>query len=39
VILVTHDSSIAGRARRIIRIVDGLISDGDGDGAAGGPSA
>ena len=39
VILVTHDSGIAARARRIIRIVDGLISDGDGDGAAGGPSA
>jgi len=39
VILVTHDSGIAARARRVIRIVDGLISDGDGDGAAGGPSA
>jgi putative ABC transport system ATP-binding protein len=27
VILVTHDSNVAGRARRIIRIVDGLIAD------------
>ena len=34
VILVTHDSSIASRARRIIRIVDGLISDGDGAGGS-----
>jgi len=35
VILVTHDSSIAGRARRIIRIVDGLIADGDGEESSG----
>ena len=38
VILVTHDSSIAGRARRIIRIVDGLIADGDGEGDPGSPA-
>ena len=37
VILVTHDSSIAGRARRVIRIVDGLIADGDGDAASPSP--
>jgi putative ABC transport system ATP-binding protein len=28
VILVTHDPSVAQRAGRIIRIVDGLIADG-----------
>ena len=38
VILVTHDSSIAGRARRIIRIVDGLIADGDGEEGSGSPA-
>jgi putative ABC transport system ATP-binding protein len=38
VILVTHDPSVAQRAGRIIRIVDGLIADGapsGSDGAAG----
>jgi len=39
VILVTHDSNIAGRARRIIRIVDGLIADGDGGGDPGSPTS
>ena len=29
VILVTHDANVAARARRVIRIVDGLVEDGD----------
>jgi putative ABC transport system ATP-binding protein len=28
VILVTHDANVAARARRVIRIVDGLVEDG-----------
>jgi macrolide transport system ATP-binding/permease protein len=28
VILVTHDMNVAAHARRIVRIVDGLIADG-----------
>jgi putative ABC transport system ATP-binding protein len=31
VIVVTHDRSVAGHARRVIRIVDGLIADGRAD--------
>jgi putative ABC transport system ATP-binding protein len=30
VILVTHDMNVAAHARRIVRIVDGLIADGPG---------
>ncbi len=29
ILLVTHDATVAGHARRIIRISDGLIADGD----------
>ena len=29
ILLVTHDAAVAGHARRIIRISDGLIADGD----------
>ena len=36
VILVTHDSSVADRARRVIRIVDGLVED---ERATGGQAA
>ena len=35
VILVTHDMQVAGHARRIIQIVDGLIEDGAAPGASG----
>jgi len=35
VILVTHDMSVAAHARRIVRIVDGLIADGPEAEAAG----
>ncbi len=38
VILVTHDSNIAGKARKIIRIVDGLIANGDGRQGPGSPA-
>jgi putative ABC transport system ATP-binding protein len=31
VLLVTHDSTIAAHAHRIIRMVDGLVEDGDPD--------
>jgi putative ABC transport system ATP-binding protein len=31
IILVTHDPAIAARTQRRIRIVDGLVMDGDGD--------
>jgi len=33
VILVTHDNNIAAHASRVIRIVDGLIANGDGAGS------
>jgi putative ABC transport system ATP-binding protein len=36
VILVTHDMSVAAHARRIVRIVDGLIADGPEPEAAAG---
>ena len=31
VILVTHDAAIAAHAHRLVRMVDGLIGDGDAD--------
>jgi len=39
VILVTHDNEVAARARRIIRIVDGLIENGAVPAEAAGVSA
>jgi len=37
VLLVTHDANVATHARRIVRIVDGLVANGaEGDGADGG---
>jgi ABC-type lipoprotein export system ATPase subunit len=39
VILVTHDMSVAAHARRIVRIVDGLIADGPEPEAAAGEQA
>jgi predicted ABC-type transport system involved in lysophospholipase L1 biosynthesis ATPase subunit len=39
VILVTHDMSVAAHARRIVRIVDGLIADGPEPEAAAGELA
>ncbi len=38
VILVTHDPNVAGRARRIIRIVDGLIENEEAPAAPGSSS-
>lgn len=29
IIMITHDSKIAGHARRIVRILDGNIGEGD----------
>ena len=39
VILVTHDMSVAAHARRIVRIVDGLIADEPGPETAAGEMA
>ncbi len=39
VILVTHDRSVASHAERIVRIVDGLVEDGDGTSPDAGPEA
>ena len=39
VILVTHDMSVAAHARRIVRIVDGLIADGPEPEAVAGEQA
>jgi macrolide transport system ATP-binding/permease protein len=39
VILVTHDMSVAAHARRIVRIVDGLIADGPESETAAGEQA
>jgi putative ABC transport system ATP-binding protein len=34
VVMITHDPKIASRAKRVIRIIDGEIHEGDGEGAA-----
>ena len=33
IVLITHDIKIAAKARRIVRIIDGEIYEGEGDGA------
>ena len=37
VLLVTHDSAIAAHAHRIVRMVDGLIGNGDADAPEASP--
>ena len=39
IIMITHDMNIAAHARRVVRIVDGIISEGEAPAAAGGGPA
>lgn len=34
IVMITHDPKIAAHAKRVIRIIDGVIHEGDGEGAA-----
>ncbi len=34
VVMITHDPKIAERAKRTVRIIDGVIFEGDGEEAA-----
>lgn len=34
IVMITHDPKIAAQAKRVIRIIDGVIHEGDGEGAA-----